>query len=221
MLSLTPRFDLFRFAFPKEFIPPRIREKYDTILAKTPGVLTTAIDYLNESIQGVTIPGISEITVTQSQTSHNTIVPSFGPTDRGLGKLNIGRMDHEASHDATYYTAANPLSNIERTFKVTLRQNQSLYNYWMLYETVFERLCKPTDYKEGTDVFRIDLLNDDGVNVSCIEMYQMFITGLSGLEFNYSKLERSTETFEIEFAFNNINFYIVTDNVVKDGQSQM
>ena len=74
MLSLTPRYDLFRFSFPKDFLPEAVEEKYSPIINKNPGVLYTPIDYLNESIQGVNFPGISDILIQQTQHGSNSIV---------------------------------------------------------------------------------------------------------------------------------------------------
>ena len=73
MLSLAPRLDLFRFAFPKDFLPKDIETKYRHILEKNSWVITTPIDYLNESIQGIKIPGISDINIQQTQHSNNSI----------------------------------------------------------------------------------------------------------------------------------------------------
>ena len=55
MLSLSPRYDLFKFSFPKDFLPEEVLVKYNKVLSKNAGVITNAIDYLNESIQGVSL----------------------------------------------------------------------------------------------------------------------------------------------------------------------
>ena len=70
-LSLSPRYDLFRFSLPKDFLPKEVEEKYMKMLSKDQSVLTTPIDYLNESIQGIDFPGISDIIVQQQQHGHN------------------------------------------------------------------------------------------------------------------------------------------------------
>ena len=62
MLSLSPRYDLFKFELPKTFLPKEVTEKYQKLLAAT-GVVSKPIDYLNESIQGINIPGISDLTI--------------------------------------------------------------------------------------------------------------------------------------------------------------
>lgn len=91
MLSLSPRYDLFRFNFPKDFLPKEVEEKYAKILAQDANVIHSPIDYLNESIQGVTFPGIKELLVEQDQSS------------KRLGKIEPGRKN-------VYSSSANPLS---------------------------------------------------------------------------------------------------------------
>lgn len=196
MLSLSPRYDLFRFALPKDFIPEELNEKYQNILNKNAGVLTTPIDYLNESIQGVNIPGISDLTVEQTQHSHNG----------GLGQLNV-----EPARQNTYKTTSNPLSNISNEITVTFRFNQGFFNYFLLYETIFWKYCKPIDYK-NEDVLYIDLLDETGKISARIKFMDCHINGIDGLDFTYSKLERDSGTFNITFKFNNIDFTFINDD---------
>lgn len=196
MLSLSPRYDLFRFAFPKDFLPKDIESKYQTILDKNPGVIASPIDYLNESIQGINFPGISDINIQQIQHSSNSI-------ERSNNRFNV-----EPKTDITYTTSSNPLDKIDKQFKVTFRMNQGLYNYFMLYETIFYRICKPLDY--GPDkVLYIELLDEDGVITSRIVFYDVYIDGIDGLDFNFNKLDRDAGTFDVNFKFNNIDFEFV------------
>ena len=196
MLSLSPRFDLFRFELPKDFLPDPIIEKYQKILDKSPGVLNTPIDYLNESIQGINFPGISDVVIAQAQHSSNSF-------ERKLGKFNI-----EPKTDVTYATPSNPIDKIDKKFKITFRLNQGLYNYFMLYETIFYRVCKPLDY--GPDkVLYIELLDEEGTITSRIKFFDVYINGIEGLDFNFNKLERDSGTFDVEFSFNNIDYEFV------------
>lgn len=194
MLSLSPRWDLFSFMLPKEFFPKRIRDKYQNIINKNASVIMDPVSYVNESIVGINIPGISELTYFQMQVSHNT-------KDRpGLGKLSI-----EPAHENRYLTTENPLQKIDKEFKVTLRQNQGLLNYFMIYETILERLIKSSN-EPDYDLFQIDVLSEIGVPTAKIKLLQPLVSGLDGLEFSYSKIERSLETFDLTFSFNNIEF---------------
>ena len=196
MLSLSPRYDLFKFSFPKDFLPEVINEKYNKIINKNPGVLTTSIDYLNESIQSITIPGISDINIQQQQHSSNSI------------KLNDNKTNVEPKTDITYTSSANPLDKINKEFKVTFRMNHGLYNYFMIYETIFYRICKPFNY--GPDkILYIELLGEDGRVASRIKFYDVYIDGIDGLDFTFNKMERDSGTFDVNFKFNNIDFEFI------------
>lgn len=199
-LSLSPRYDLVRFYLPKTFLPPEVEEKYTAYLNKDANILGTAIDYLNESIQGVTMPGISELTTTQTQHGSN-------PIKRTNTRLNV-----EPSNNITYLTPGNPLEKIEKEFKVTFRTNQSLLNYFMLYETAFHYACR--EYRWDCEpVMYIEILDETGTIISRIKYIDVHIDGIEGLDFNYTKVEREANTFDVTFKFNNIDFeYFINED---------
>lgn len=199
-LSLSPRYDLIKFSLPKSFLPTEIEEKYTAYLNKDANIMTSAIDYLNESIQGVTMPGISDLTTTQTQHGSNNI-------KRTSNTLNV-----EPSHEITYLTSGNPLEKIEKEFKVTFRTNQSLLNYFMLYETAFHYACRT--YKWDCEpVMYIEILDETGAIISRVKYIDVHIDGIEGLDFNYTKVEREANTFDVTFKFNNIDFeYFVNED---------
>ena len=199
MLSLNPRFDLFRFNLPKDFLDPEIQEKYAKLLSKNAGVVVTPIDYLNESIKSVHIPGMSGLTMEQTQHESNPIRRE-SEKPAGLGRINV-----EPQHTLTYKSAGNPLEKIEREFKVTFRMNQGLYNYFMLYETVLRRFVKHIDSSED-DVLYAELIDETGKITGRIKFVDCHIDGIDGLDFSYDKTTRESGDFEVTFKFNNINF---------------
>ncbi len=199
MLSLSPRFDLFKFAFPKDFLPDEVSGKYTDIISKNPGVVTTPIDYLNESIQSITIPGMTDLLIVQQQHETNT------------NKVKLHKFNVEPKHDINYLSSANPLEKLGKDFKVTFRQNQGLYNYFMIYETIFHRYTKTENIRPYDPVFLIDILNESGNVISRIKLKDVFIDGIDGLDFNYNKVERDSSTFDVTFKFNNIDFVFVID----------
>ena len=205
MLSLSPRYDLVRFHLPKTFLPKEVEEKYTALLVKDTGTLTTAIDYLNESIQGVTMPGISELTMQQTQHGSNLIA-----TDGTRGrKINV-----EPSHEITYLTPGNPLEKIEKEFKVTFRANQNLMNYFMLYETAFHYACREYEW-DCEPVMYIELMDEYGTVVSRVKYIDVHMDGIEGRDFNYTKIDREADTFEVTFKFNNIDFEYLINNDYK------
>lgn len=201
MLSLAPRMDLFRFVLPKDFLPTEVEEKYYKLFQQNASVITTPIDYLNESIMGVSFPGISDINIIQDQHGSNSIKESN--LGKGMGKINV-----EPKHEIVYTTPDNPLEKIEKEFKVTFRKNQGLYNYFMLYETIFYKICKPHLYPP-VDKLYIDILNEKGLSIARIVFTDCHIDGIEGLEFDYTKLEREADSFQVTFKFNNIDFELM------------
>lgn len=196
MLSLSPRADQFRFLFPKDYFPKEVLDKYDKLFNKNQAVIKSSIDYINESVAGVTFPGIQDLIHEQPQVARNIIheVPSIG------GKINI-----EPHHPNHTYSSANPLDQIEKEFKVSMRKNQGLLNYWMMYETIFHRIIKPELFEHDREVFTMFILDEMGVPVIKVLFYQPKIDGLEGLDFSYDKIERQKETFDVTFKFNNID----------------
>ena len=88
-------------------------------------------DYLNASIQGVSFPGISDLLVEQQQISQH---PENLNAQSGL---KMKRVNVEPTRNNVTYSPNNILSQIGGEFTVTLRKNQGLYNYFMMYETIF------------------------------------------------------------------------------------
>lgn len=201
MLSLSPRYDQWRFLIPDGFIPPEVLKKWEPIIKEEPGVFPDSLAYLNESITGISLPGINETIITQPQHSTNRF--SAPVHQSGLGKINV-----EPKQDNTYIGTRNPLDLIDRTLNVSFRINQGLYNYYMMYESLFLYICKPHQFKPY-DRFEISLLAEDGRIISKIILDQVIMTGLGGIEFSYEKNGRNSESFTVAFRWNNIDFDIV------------
>lgn len=205
MLSLSPRLDLFVFKFPKDFLPKEIEEKYTKILNREKSVIRTAIDYLNESIQGVSFPGITDLLIEQTQYS-----PEHPENKNKQEGLSAKRISIEPSRNNVSYSPKNILSQIGGEFTVTLRKNQGLYNYFMMYETIFYKALKEyANVTKQDDLFEIDILDSTGRVIGRVKLFQPRIDGIDGLEFSYNKLERQVETFDLKFRFNNIDFDIL------------
>lgn len=201
MLSLSPRFDLFKFLLPIDFLPESIEGKYRNVLIQNAGVIQSPIDYLNESIQSISLPGFSDLNISQNQNSRNRVVRS---------QHNLGRINVEPTHEQTYIGSENPLSKISKEFKVTFRLNQGLYNYFMIYETIFYRYLKDIGEQQD-EIFMIDLLDETGKITSRIKLMDVFIDGIEGLDFTYSKVDRESNTFDVTFKFNNIDFIFINE----------
>ena len=200
-LSLSPRYDLFRFKIPKCFFPSEIREKWARALSREPSVFSDPVEYINESIKGITFPGLSDLLITQQQISTNSIARRNAGADP---RAPLGRINIEPTHQNNYKTPANPLELIEKTFKVTFRMNQGLANYWMMYETIMYMAVKHINANQ-TERFTIEIPDESGVIMTTIYLDQVLPEGISGLEFSYDKVDRQADSFDVTFHFNNID----------------
>lgn len=207
MLSLSPRADLFVFNLPKDFLPKEIEEKYYRIINKDKSVIRTPIDYLNESIQGIDFPGFTDILVEQKQ--YSVSHPENKTPQKGIP---VKRINIEPERTNVSYNPKNILSQLAAEFSVTFRKNQGLYNYFMIYETIFHKALKEyAGVTKQDDVFEIFILSETGKIMGRIKLFQPRIEGIEGLQFSYNKLERQSETFDVKFQFNNIDFDIVDE----------
>lgn len=207
-LSLSPRLDLFVFKLPKDFLPEEIVAKYTKALNKDKNVITTPIDYLNESIQGITFPGLSDLLVEQTQ--HSTAHPENHNKQNGImGK----RVSIEPARNNITYSPANILSQVGGELKVTFRKNQGLYNYFMMYETIFHKCLKEYANGKVDELFTIEILDETGKIMGRLKIFQPRIDGIDGLDFSYNKLERQSETFEVTFKYNNVDFDIMDEDL--------
>ena len=197
-ISLSPRFDLFRFEFPKDWFPQEILDRYAKMINENQSVILNPVDYVNESISGISFPGISDLTITQTQTSTNS----------GTGKAQgLGHFKREPVHDSTYLSTENILRKIDNTFTVTMRRNSGLYNYFLIYETIMWYYDKRNTRKDiSDDLFKIYILDDTGSITAKVLLYQPTPTGIDGLDFSYDKVERQGDTFTVAFNFNNIDY---------------
>lgn len=202
-LSLSPRYDLFKITLPKDFLPDSVIEKYYKILSQNPGVISSPIDYLNESIKGIRIPGINSLVMEQTQHEYN-------PIKRISGFNKLGKINVEPQHSVVYKSAGNPLEKIEREFKITFRMNQGLYNYFMLYETIFNYYDKDID-EENPSIIYVEILDETGTIRGRLIFKDSHIDGIDGLDFSYDKTTREDGTFDVTFKYNNIDFEFIPD----------
>lgn len=203
MLPLNARFDLFQFELQKDFFDQELLTKYRKLLNKNQSVITNPVDYFNESIQGVTIPGLQDLVWEQQQVSSNTI------ERKNDSRTGLGIINREPNHVNSYVTTMNPLNVLEREFKITCRFNQGFYNYFMIYEMFFKIICKPELYSKGRELFTINMIDDRGIVNTKIYLFDMVPKSIEGLELTYSKSEQTLNTFTIIFTFNNIDFDFV------------
>ncbi len=189
MLSLSPRFDLFQIILPKDFIPNELNEKYRKILTKRSYPITDTIEYLSESIVSCSILGIDDITTTQQQTGINP-------------RMTKAKTEPVSEVVFSKYNMA-PLENLDRSINIEFRMNQGFYNYFLLYETIFHRYCKP-ELKCGIPQIYLYLLDSIGQKTVKYTFEDVYFQGIDELIFSYSQVSRQSDTFSLTLVYNDI-----------------
>ncbi len=189
-LSLNPRFDTFRFAFPKELIPDEIYQKwYDVLNKYDKNVIREPIDLINESIQSVEVGGVGESTIEQQQTYKNPHINRIEPNSK-----------------STYRSSKNAVDLLPNELTVTFRHTQGFYNYFLLFESWFYHYAKENKRDGFTPFLYLELLDEMGEIVSHVSFAFPVFDSIDALSLSFNKTDRSFETFTCKFKFSNIDF---------------
>lgn len=183
MLSNNPRADKFSLKLPKTFFKEDIIGKYNRYLSLKNSYFVDIANVVNESIQKIDIPGLSQELITQ-----NTA------TSAGVGAVG--------SQDVTHYQDNRPLEEIieNNVLTVTFRHLDSYINYFFLMETFYQMyLSSDSSYT------RFDL----PVIVYSTENHPQFVAlfskclfkSISNLNLAYDSVGRDFKDFQCEFQY--------------------
>jgi hypothetical protein len=183
-MILNSRNNLFNFQFPRNFIPKEVADKYKKYLNRMPGnIITEPIDFVNYSIQGVSVPGISFDPVTQNN--------------------NDGTV--------RYHRGAQPIQNlIERQFSVTMQSLDGFINYWIMQDTLLYYYSKGVT-KPFTDDIKLQLLDGEGIHLVSVVFEKPVMNSISELDLNMSQNVAEFNTFSINFYYNKFNIELEID----------
>lgn len=180
-MIINSRNNLFNFRFPRTFIPKEVADKYRKYLNRMPGNLVTEpIDFINYSIQGIQLPGISFDPVTQA--------PNDGTT--------------------TYHRGSIPIQNtIERQFTVELQLLDGFINYWILQDTLLYYYAKTTKEPFVGDL-KLQILDAEGIHVMSAVFEKPILNSITDLELNMSSNIAEFNTFSLNFFYNKFNLIL-------------
>ena len=181
----SARNDMFKFEFPRLFMPEEISKKWKPYLDRIGGsLLTEPIDIINYGIQGLNIPGIS-------------FEPEVQFDNRGI---------------STYVrTSKQPRELItEKSFTVKCQAMDGWVNYWMLLDC-FHYYYKID--KAFLPAFPgIQFLNGEGYVMFTIEPKDCMLSSISDLDLDYSSNSLEFQTFEIKISYNRLETSLTTNN---------
>ena len=183
-MILNSRNNLFNFKFPRHFIPAEVADKYKKYLNRMPGnIIEEPIDYINYSIQGVALPGISFDPIEQS--------PNDGTT--------------------TYHRGAQPIQNlIERQFTIEMQLLDGYINYWIMQDTLLYYYSRQ-NRKPFADDLKLQILDGEGVHIMSAVFEKPIMNSITELELNMSSNVAEFNTFSLNFYYNKFNLKLEID----------
>jgi len=183
-MILNSRNNTYDFRFPRNFIPEEVANKYRKYLNKIPGnLMAEPIDFVNYSVQGINVPGISFDPVTQADNDGTT----------------------------RYHRGAVPIQNtVERQFTVTMQLLDGFINYWILQDTLLYYYARST--KEAfTQDLTLRILDAEGASVAYLKFEKPIMNSINELNLNMSENIAEFSTFEITFFYNKLNLELEID----------
>lgn len=200
MLSLKSRRDQYKLILPKEFIPKPIEEKYTKMLIEKRSFITSPIDLLNETIQGIDILGFNDASVSQQQQTETT---------SGIGsKLTVKKT----MLTDTYYRSPNSdYSLVDKTINIRFRHILGYINYFILFESfiyMYDRKYKSFDLPKYIEV---DLLDNTNSIYSKIILEKPIIDGLDMLSFDSTAPIAESSSFTLIIKYSGFDYQFVSD----------
>lgn len=183
-MILNSRNNLFNFRFPRNFIPEEVAAKYTTYLNRMPGnLITEPIDFINYSIQGISMPGIS-----------------FDPIETAP---NDGTV--------TYHRGSIPIQNtIDRQFSVSMQLLDGYINYWIMQDTLLYYYSKGVR-QPFLDNIKLQIMDAEGIHIMSAVFEKPIMNSISELDLNMSSNLAEFNTFDINFFYNKFNIVLEID----------
>jgi hypothetical protein len=177
-MILNSRSNLFNFKFPKNFIPKEVADKYRPYLNRMPGnIIEEPIDFINYTIQGVSMPGIS-----------------FDPVQQNF---NDGTT--------TYKRGFIPLQNlINRELTVTMQLLDGFINYWILSDTILYHYNK-NNKNSYIDDLKLQILDAEGIHLMSVVFEKPIMNSLSEIDLNMAQNVAEFSTITVTFFYNKFN----------------
>lgn len=189
MFSPNPRSDKFVTQLPTNFFINEIAQKYNRYIQLQNSYFTSINQVVNESIQALEIPGLSQELTSQTTTS--------GDSGSSSG----------VTTDVTLYPDTRPLEEIieSNTITVQFRHLDSYINYFFLMETFYKMYNLKTSNDERRFVLPVTCLSVDNHPVFNVIFSKCLFKGINGLSLGYNQQARDFRTFSCEFAYSDFS----------------
>lgn len=177
-MNLNAKSNLFKFVFPVGFFPEKIVKKYERYLEKSQIPYKNFNDFINSTIQSVTIPTLNGEIVEQK------------------GNYRVAQK---------WRSGFEAIRSIERSFTVEFKLVESFMNYFAFMEAFLDFYSFQNKYEYLGDmtleIYDTDLLRTLKIKYGSV-LYKDISTPIT---FNHGDVRNQFKTFSINFAYNNLD----------------
>ena len=139
--------------------------------------------FINYSIQGVSIPGISFDPITQADNDGTT----------------------------RYHRGAVPIQNtVQREFTVTMQLLDGFINYWIMTDTLLYYYARTTK-EPYIEPMTLRILDAEGASVAFMQFEKIIMNSINELNLNMAENVADFATFEVNFFYNKFNLRMEID----------
>lgn len=181
-MILNPRSNNFYFNFPKGFFPQRVTEKYLSYINKQPIPFDTVEQYINSTIQSISMPSLTLDSVEQV---------------RKLGKKIA-------------YKGSSPIQDLfSKEFNVNLKITEGFISYWIMLDTIldFVNFSNPQVFLMNLPV---RIMDNQGDIIASVTFQEVLFTSFGEIELNYSSNNPQFTTFSVGFKCNYLDIRMET-----------
>jgi hypothetical protein len=179
-MLINPKSNSFYFNFPKGFFSERVTSKYEKYIKKQPIPFDTVQQYVNSTIQSISMPGLTIDSVDQV---------------RNLGKKIA-------------YKSATPVQDLfSKDITMNFRQTDGFMNYFVMLDTVLDFLNfeNPQVHIQNLP---LRILDNEGNVVISVTFQEVLFTSMTTFELNYTSNNPQFSAFSLGFKCNYIDILL-------------
>lgn len=166
----------FVIYFPRNFFYPEVEERWNPIVRRLKLPYETLEDFINATIQKVSLPGINLSNPTQQQ----------------------------RQFAIQYRTGKELEAAFEKTLNVTFKLSEGFISYWIMFEQL-ELFLKYQDTQPFWPPMYISFLGHHGFELVAFEFQYIVPQSMSQFDISYATTAAEFNTFNVELRFNRFN----------------
>lgn len=171
-MILNSRNSNFILTFPKNFLYPRIQDRYRTYLKRLPLPYDSVTDYLNASIQSTSFPGAS-----------------------------IGIVEQRLYEDPVKWKDGLSGRFFKREFSVEFKSYEGYINYWMMFD-LLQEYANYDNKEPYLPNITLSFLDQSGFELIVYEYQKVIMTDISDLQLNFTSNAADFQSFSCSFTYN-------------------